>query len=256
MDYSEVAVATMTWARDAAEERLLRESLPLLAALGAHVFVTDGGSGGAFLDFLRALPRFRVLEAGAPGVWPQARSSLGAATDETHARFILYTEPDKRDFFRDNLRAFISEAPAETDVGVVLASRSAESFQTFPAFQQHTETTINRCCAEVLGVEADFTYGPFLLNRALVPHLVGAEDGIGWGWRPYAFGTARGLGYRISRVERHLPCPPEQREDDGAERLYRIKQLGQNIQGLVGFRRATPLEDVDGARGEEREYGE
>jgi hypothetical protein len=233
MDFSEVAVATLTWARDAAEERLLRESLTLLAGFGAPVFVTDGGSGGAFVDFLRALPNCRVFEAGTPGVWPQARTSIGAAADTTAARFILYTEPDKREFFRESLRDFISEATADEDVGVVLASRSAESFATFPEFQRHTETAINRCCAEVLGVEADFTYGPFLLNRALVPHLKRAEAGIGWGWRPYAFAAARAHGYRILRVEGSLPCPLEQREDGKAERLYRVKQLGQNIQGLV-----------------------
>jgi hypothetical protein len=234
MDYGEVAVATMTWARDAAEERLLRESLPALADFGAPVFVTDAGSGGPFLDFLRALPHFRVFEAAAPGVWPQARTSLNAAADSTDARFILYTEPDKRDFFRESLRGFVSEARAGEDVGVVLASRSAESFATFPEFQRHTETAINRCCAEVLGVEADFTYGPFLLDRALVPRLSRAADAIGWGWRPYAFGAARAAGYRLLPVERHLPCPPEQREDGAAERLYRVKQLGQNIQGLLG----------------------
>lgn len=234
MDYREVAVATMTWARDAGEERLLRESLPVLADFGAPVFVTDGGSGRPFLDFLQALPNFRVFEAGAPGVWPQARTSINAAADaDADARFILYTEPDKRDFFREGLRGFVSGAQAAEDVGVVLASRSAESFATFPEFQRHTETAINRCCAEVLGVEADFTYGPFLLNRALVPRLSRAVDEIGWGWRPYAFGTARALGYRVLHVEAHLPCPPEQREDDRAERLYRVKQLGQNIQGLV-----------------------
>jgi hypothetical protein len=243
----------MTWARDAAEERRLRESLRVLADLGAPVFVTDGGSGSSLLEFLRGLPHFRVSEAGAPGVWRQARTSIRAAA--AAATFILYTEPDKRDFFRDGLREFISEAPASEDVGAVLASRSAESFATFPEFQRHTETAINRCCAEVLGVEADFTYGPFLLNRALVPRLGRAADTIGWGWRPYAFGTARSLGYRICQVEKHLPCPPEQREDGRAERLYRIEQLGQNIQGLVSSM-TTPLEDVDGARGEEREHGE
>lgn len=233
MDFGEVAVATMTWARDAAEERLLRESLTLLAEFGAPVFVTDGGSGGPFLEFLHAVPHFRVFESGAPGAWPQARTSIGAAADATAARFILYTEPDKRDFFRDSLREFISEAPSGGDVGVVLASRSAESFATFPEFQRQTETAINRCCAEVLGVEADFTYGPFLLNRALVPHLGRAADSIGWGWRPYAFGTARARGYSVRHVEGRLPCPPEQREDGRAERLYRVKQLGQNIRGLL-----------------------
>lgn len=233
MDFGGVAVATLTWARDAAEERLLRESLTLLADFGAPVFVTDGGSGAAFVDFIQALPNFRVFESPAPGVWPQARTSISAAAETTGARFILYTEPDKRDFFRDRLRGFVSEAPSDEDVGVVLASRSAESFNTFPTFQQHTETAINRCCAEVLGVEADYTYGPFLLNRALVPHLGRATDAIGWGWRPYAFGTARARGYRVLHVERNLPCPPEQREDGRAERLYRVKQLGQNIRGLL-----------------------
>jgi hypothetical protein len=233
MDLSEVAVATLTWARDAAEERLLRESLALLAGLGAPVFVTDGGSGGTFVDFIQSLPNVRVFEAGAAGVWPQARRSIEAAADTTAARFILYTEPDKREFFRDRLREFVSEAPAGPDVGVVLASRSAESFATFPDFQRHTETAINRCCAEVLGVEADFTYGPFLLNRALVPRLARAADALGWGWRPYAFAAARAQGYRVVRVEKHLPCPPEQREDGREERLHRVKQLGQNIQGLV-----------------------
>lgn len=233
MERSDVAVATMTWARDEDEERLLRESLLGLAELKIPTFVTDGGSGETLLDFLRGVPHFRVFEADSPGAWPQARRSIRGAADATAAPFILYTEPDKREFFRDNLGGFISEAPAGEKVGVVLASRSAESFATFPEFQRHTETAINRCCAEALGVVADFTYGPFLLNRALVPHLDGAADSLGWGWRPYAFGTARRLGYQIRHAERHLPCPPEQREDDAAERLYRIKQLGQNIQGLL-----------------------
>jgi hypothetical protein len=234
MDLGEVAVATMTWARDAAEERLLRESLPLLAGLGVPVFIADGGSGEQLLNFIRGLPNFKVVETGRPGVWHQARTSIEAASEASGAGFILYTESDKRDFFREGLREFVAEAPAGEDVGVVLASRSPESFQTFPEFQRHTETAINRCCAEVLGLEADFTYGPFLLKRALVPHIAKARSDFGWGWRPYAFATARRLGYGVRHVERRLPCPQEQREDGAAERLYRMKQLTQNVQGLLG----------------------
>lgn len=234
MDLGETAVATMTWARDAAEERLLRESLPLLADLGAPVFVADGGSGGQFLNFIRGLPNFDVIETGRPGVWHQARASIEAAAAASGAGFVLYTEPDKRDFFRKALREFVAEAPAGGGVGVVLASRSPESFATFPEFQRHTEMTINRCCAEVLGLEADFTYGPFLLKGALVPHVAKSPADFGWGWRPYAFATARRLGYAVRHVEKHLPCPLEQRADDAAERLYRMKQLAQNVRGLLG----------------------
>jgi hypothetical protein len=130
------------------------------------------------------------------------------------------------------LSQFISEAAGDDGVGIVLAARSAGSFETFPEFQQHTETTINRSCAEVIGEHADFTYGPFLLNKMLIPYLERVDD-LGWGWRPYAFGIAHRLGYRIEFVEKELPCPVEQRADDRSERIYRMKQLSQNIQGLI-----------------------
>ena len=243
MDRSDVTIATMTWARDAQEERLLRESLRELAALNVPTFVTDGGSPEGFLDFVRGFPHFSLFEADAPGLWPQVRRSIRAA-HESAAGFILYTEPDKRDFFRAGLREFISEAHGGERAGVVLAARTAESFATFPEFQRDTETAINRCCAEVVGEPADFTYGPFLLNRALVPHLAQAPDDLGWGWRPYAFGTARRLGYRVDSAEKDLPCPPEQREDSRAERIYRMKQLSESIRGLVLSTTA------DAARGE------
>lgn len=232
MDYSEVAVATMTWARDAAEERRLRESLPLLAGLGVPVFVTDGGSGEAFTRFLSTLPGFSVCEPAGRGPWAQAGRSLRAA-HESGRGFILYTESDKSEFFRAGLREFVSGAPGGDDVGAVLASRSPESFATFPEFQRRTEGALNRCCAEVVGRHFDFCYGPFLLNRRLVPHLDAAPRDLGWGWRTYAFGLARGLGHRVESVAADLPCPPDQREDDPRERLYRMRQLAQGIDGLL-----------------------
>jgi len=232
MDEKDVALATMTWARDEAEERLLRESLTLLAGLGRSVYVTDGGSGAAFTDFLRVLPHVTLCEPAERGLWAQVRRSLAAA-EGAGRRFILYTEPDKRDFFRGGLGEFLSEAPDGEEVGVVLASRSESSFSTFPEFQRRTEEAINRCCAEVVGRPFEFSYGPFLLNRALVPRLTGVAGDLGWGWRPYAFGTASRLGYRVESLVRELPCPPEQREDSPRERLYRMRQLTQGVEGLL-----------------------
>jgi hypothetical protein len=232
MDYGEVAVATMTWARDAAEERLLRESLPLLTGLGAPVFVTDGGSGEAFKRFLRSLPGSSVCEPGERGPWAQAGRSLRAA-HASGRRFILYTESDKAGFFREGLGEFVSEAPEDEGVGVVLASRSAESFQTFPEFQRGTEEALNRCCAEVAGRRCDFSYGPFLLNRRLVPALEAAPPDLGWGWRTYAFGLAPRLGRRVECVVKDLPCPPGQRGEGARERLYRMRQLAEGVEGLL-----------------------
>ena len=232
MDKKDFSIATITWARDAREEELLRESLEQLATLDIPVFITDGGSGARFLNFLERFPQFKVLTAKEKGVWAQARTSMSVAY-EANTRYILYTEPDKRDFFRNALSRLLSSAPTDDQVGVVLASRSAAGFATFPAFQQTTETTINHCCSEVIGKAVDYTYGPFLLNRRLVPYLNLVQEDIGWGWRPYTFGLAHRLGYQVTHLEDDFTCPEDQREDNPAERLYRMRQLSQNIQGLV-----------------------
>jgi hypothetical protein len=232
MKKSELSIATMTWARDSREEGRLRESLSHLAEFKLPTFVTDGGSAKPFIEFLHSFPHFKVLETDGPGVWPQVRRSIRAAR-ESAAPFILYTEPDKLEFFRDNLQPFIGEAPEDEGAGVVIAARSPAGFSTFPEFQRFTETTINRCCAEVTGRQGDYTYGPFILNRGLVPCLNDVAENIGWGWRPYVFAMAHRRGYRMEFSVKDFPCPSEQQEDSQAERIYRMRQLSQSIEGLL-----------------------
>lgn len=117
--------------------------------------------------------------------------------------------------------------------GVVLASRSIDGLQSFPAFQQMTEATINNCCAEVIGHIADYTYGPFVLNKNVVTYMQALPLDIGWGWRPYAFNIAARLGLSIGTYVSDFLCPADQQNDDAQERIYRMKQLTQNVQGLV-----------------------
>jgi hypothetical protein len=114
---------------------------------------------------------------------------------------------------------------------VVLVARSPQQLATFPPLQQYTESVINRCCAEVIGEPFDYSYGPFLLESSVVPHLTPQKDDIGWGWRPYAFGIAHRMGLRIEQVLRASECPVEQRGD--TERVYRMQQLAQSVEGIV-----------------------
>jgi hypothetical protein len=232
MDKTKIVIATMTWARDEQEEQLLRESLTLLSQENITTFVADGGSNPQFVKFLHNLPNFYLIDAPSTGVFPQVKHSL-KATVHSGASFILYTEPDKKLFFNGKLIEFISKSPAEENVGIIIASRSADSFSTFPGFQQYSETVINNLCAEIIGETGDYTYGPFLFNRKLIDCLHLADDKIGWGWRPFLFAMAQRKGYKIIRLEGDYPCPAEQQSDDRSEKLYRMKQLSQNIEGLV-----------------------
>jgi len=242
MNTEKLSIATITWARDEKEETLLRTSLQQLASFNLPVFITDGGSGASFLAFLQSFPHFRLLQAKAKGAWAQARNSLSEA-HASGSEFILYTEPDKYHFFNEFLSTMLSKAETNDQTGVILASRSGSGFATFPAFQQMTETTINNCCAEVIGKQIDYTYGPFLLNRKLVPYLKLIQEDIGWGWRPFTFAIAKRLGYMVDAFIADLPCPQDQQEDNAAERIYRMKQLHQNIQGIV-LSATVKLEEV------------
>src|SRR5512132_2625337 len=102
MDKAHVAIATITLARDAAEQDVLLNGLEALAAFGRPIFVTDGGSTAEFVRKARSIGGVTFVEPARRGIWPQARSSLEAAR-LSGARHVFYTEPDKRDFFRDNL---------------------------------------------------------------------------------------------------------------------------------------------------------
>ncbi len=232
MNTTNLSIATMTWARDDKEEQLLHESLSALSKLNIPVFITDGGSNHQFIDYIKSFPHFTLLEPESKGVWPQVQTSLRAAYN-SGADFVIYSEPDKMDFFKQGLTDMLHQISADEQSGVVIAVRSLPGFISYPKFQQMTETTINNCCAEVTGNNIDYTYGPFLMNRALIPYLEGLKTSIGWGWRLYTFVIASRLNYNIEGFEGDYYCPVEQREDDASERIYRMKQLGESIEGIV-----------------------
>jgi hypothetical protein len=233
IEVSAIPVATLTLARSAAEQALLERALKRLADGRRSIAVADGGSGAPFVEAIGALPGTTVVPPeGRPGLLAQVKGSLRAACD-TGSRAILYTEPDKEEFFTGAVEVFLRTAGAIDDAGVVLAARSARSFATFPDTQRYTEGVINTLCGEYTGVPGDYSYGPFLVDRRLVPHVLSIADDIGWGWRPFVFALARRLGLRVDLIEGDYVCPPEQRVDDAAERLHRIRQLEQNLRGLL-----------------------
>jgi len=232
MELNELCIVTITWARDEAEEALLRSALPILSHLGIPVYITDGGSNENFLKFIRGLPNFVLVEAKTKGLWNQVNSSIQQAQKAGHS-FMLYTEPDKKDFFAQYITSFISNAEVHGGTGVILASRNEAAMKTFPAFQQSTEHTINFCCAEVTGYPFDYTYGPFIFNSKIVPGLALIPPGMDWGWRPFIFCAAHLLGYNLEQFVNHHECPFDQRTDDAKERGYRMKQLHQSVEGVV-----------------------
>jgi hypothetical protein len=232
MNGDRVGVATITWARTDAEDTLLRRSLERLAAFGMPLAIGDAGTRPSFTAFLERLPGVTVSVPAARGLVPQVQESLAIASTFDKA-FTLYVEPDKELFFAGPMVDFLRRAPDRPEVGVVIASRSEPSFSTFPPMQRYAEGVINHLCAERLGPVGDYSYGPFLIAYDLLPTVSTLDTTLGWGWRHAAFATTVRSGRGLAFVTGDYCCPPDQRIEDEAERSHRVRQLTENIRGLL-----------------------
>jgi hypothetical protein len=230
MKSCDVAIATMTRARDVDEERLIARALGRLSKHAMPIAVADGGSSRRFVDDIRQLTGLTVIRAKHDGLVGQVQASVHKAY-ATGREFILYTEPDKHAFFDHAIGDFVRLAPEEA--GIVLAGRSAPGFKTFPPIQRVTESAANELCSSIIGTTTDYFYGPFLLHRRLATHVARAPWNLGWGWRPFLFATAHRLGYRIATIIGDYRCPSRQRMEDNRDRQHRVRQFAENARGIL-----------------------
>jgi hypothetical protein len=222
----------MTRVRSRTEARLITGSLRVLAAHGLPIVVADRGSPDTFLATVQRIDGVTLVRPQGIGLVGQIVASLKAAA-RTGRPFILYTEPDKHDFFAGELSTFIRRAVGRPR-GIVLASRSAAAFRTFPAVQRGPEAVANDLCRHIIGLPVDYFYGPFLMSRDLVAVLVRMPRNLGWGWRPHAFVTASRRSHSITACIGNYRCPVAQRgEGDRTAANYRARQFYENVTGVV-----------------------
>jgi hypothetical protein len=227
-----VGVATITWARTVDEAELLRHSFSELARATRRLSVADRGNDPDFAAFLRTFDGVRCVTPHAPGLVAQVQASIAAAA-EYHTDWILYSEPDKQSFFAGPMQSFVRRALNAGNAGIALPARTAESFATFPPMQRYTESVLNRLLGEMTGTTGDYLFGPLLIHRTLL-HLIRAlPDDLGWGWRPAIVLAACRLAQPIVLLADDYPCPEEMRSEDEGDRQHRIRQLIQNLRGLV-----------------------
>lgn len=229
----DVVFATMTLARTPADTALLAAAIAELARFGRPIVVADGGSSPELLQRLAELRGVQVAGSrfGA-GLVAQIRTAIDGAL-ATGLPLICYTEPDKLDFFRNGIERFVNDVQAGARFGVALAARSPRAFDTFPPLQRYTEQAINDLVGDVVGQPGDYSYGPFAMSREIGRSVASLDDDLGWGWRHYAFVAARQMGHSVAFHPGDFECPVEQRTEDAAERLHRVRQLEQNARGLL-----------------------
>jgi hypothetical protein len=231
VNLSDIAVATITRVRGRDDERTVKQSLSTLVATGIPVATSDGGSPKRFVDWLRRLPNLTLAPRGNSLV-RQVRASVAEA-QKTGRPFILYTEPDKRDFVDGGLADFVERASLAGSIGIQLAARSKSAFTTFPPFQRLAEASASELCRRMIGANTDYFYGPFLIRRELAPLVFSASDDLGWGWRPFLFVAASRLGHRVIGIPGDYDCPRDQRREQEGDKEHRLRQFTDNVRGLL-----------------------
>ena len=103
----------------------------------------------------------------------------------------------------------------------------------FPATQQQTESAISALFGAETTLAGDYCYGPLILNRDLIGLLPDLPDTLGWGWRFSVMGAAWCAGYALRLFTTEVPCPPDQQGNDLGERMHRMRQLVQNLEGVL-----------------------
>jgi hypothetical protein len=226
-----LVVVTMTMARGPDEEALIVRALRHVSDAGFPIVACDGGSRAEFVEDLRALPRTTLLLSPARGLIAQITHAVATAVDRGATR-IFYTEPDKDVFLEQHATRFLEAARQNADA-VCVAARTASALATFPSIQQFTERTINTLISDVVGVSGDYSYGPMLLPPQAAKYALQAPEHIGWGWRHFVLARAHRAGIPVALQTGEYECPPAQRQDTGTERIHRLRQLAQNVEGLL-----------------------
>ena len=221
----------MTLARTREEEEQLLHSLSMATALGLPMAIGDRGGRHAYVERLARLPGALVSPVAEAGLVPQIQVAFARA-EEFRCDLLLYTEPDKAGFFAQAARRLVHAGQKEP-ASLLLSARSDASFATFPPMQRYTESVVNHLASDLIGVTGDYSYGPFLMPRTLASHVGTLSSRLGWGWRFATFRAARRAGLPVRHVVDDLPCPVEQRDENDAERAHRVRQLSENLLGLV-----------------------
>jgi len=231
LNVGELVVVTITLARGAEEEALIARALQNASGAGFSIIASDGGSRPEFVERIRSIPRATVVVSPAAGLVAQIKHALAAAVDRA-ADWILYTEPDKDVFLEEHAMHLIEAAARDADA-VWVAARTSRALATFPKIQQFTEQTINTLTSDAVGVPGDYSYGPMILPSRAATYALEAPDRLGWGWRHFVLARARRAGFPIALHTGDYECPVAQRQETDAERIHRLKQLTQNLDGLI-----------------------
>lgn len=232
MGNGKIIVATITWdGGSAAEGGKILKTMRELKKYGYDVITVDGGSSKETIDGMRESGA-KVYRQKGKGIGSAMKESIRHAYD-SGAGVIAYMESDKYSYPREIGKTIEPILDGKADL--VIPSRTAKSFLTYPPFQILTESFIDLSLSAVLGAILDYTYGLKTFSRKVAPYFFESRYGD-WGTMYNPLKILKQDGFRIMPVYVDVSFPKEDYQKEFASAKvwrYRLKQVKQVLSSVL-----------------------
>lgn len=223
-----IVIATISWARNKKEEKIILKTLAELNKLRLPIILTDESqSKFPLFDKARRLKNFRVFKAS--GLDAKIKKSLSEAS--RLGQFIFYTESDKLEFIRDSSQLFLDNF-LKNPKGIWLAARLPRNFKRLPVYQKEMERFLGDSFSALTNIpDKDISYGPRIFPSFLVKYLLAIKSPIQWGWQTYLLIISHRLRLPINIIKLNNVSPADvQRNRDLI--LFRMEQVIDSLRGF------------------------
>jgi len=223
-----IAITTLSLIRTKKEAGIVLETIKALCGLNVPVVLVDGGSDERYLREIEDLSNIHLYHE--KSLENQLRRSLVEGSKIADSCF--YTHTDKLDFAKKYVKKIIEEYMRFEPDTMFVASRTNESFATYPEYQRKTEEYLNYFHSDYLGVSEDYYYGPKIFSSKLVKYLDLLDSDFGWGFEALFYILNHRLGFPLKFYKVECKSP----EDVGSEedvKSYRLKTVKWHIESFL-----------------------
>lgn len=224
---AKIAFAAPSLIRTKDEGKIVLGTISNLSRLNIPIIITDGGSPKEDKLKINKLPNVTLYEA--KNLTDEITFSLkeGAKIAEN----ILYSQSDKLDFSKNvatNLIKTYLELPPKS---ILIPSRTKESFNSYPKYQQTVENFLNFFMSDYIGIKNDYYLGPKIFPSILVKYLDQITKDIEWGIEAFLYVVAKRLNLNFKFFDVFVKPP----KDIGTKEEIKLNRLKSITRQLEGF---------------------
>jgi hypothetical protein len=203
---SSVAIATVSWIRNDEERDVVLETFSNLSQLNLPIITVDSGSSEEDQKKIASIKNVLFFKS-KEGITKRLVFSQQEAAK--HADYIFYLQSDKKDFAKNDVPKMIDYYVKQQEKGLLIPSRTKESFATYPSYQQKHEEFLNWFIGDYVKIEEDYYAGPKIYPATVTKYLHEIKGEQWWGIEAFIYVLAKKLNLPFAFFEVFINSPKD-----------------------------------------------